>query len=528
MPSYKISQLPATGGVTAGTLFEISKSGVSEKATLTEVTALVTTAYIAADAVVAASVTAEATTRANADTALTTDVNTRVKKDGSTPLTANWATGGFKLTGLAAGTTAGDSVRYEQVLLLAGGTMSGAIAMGTNKITGLGNPTAAQDAVTLAYLNSTRLVYVDASYGNDGTGAKYSQFKPYATITAAQTAAVSGDTIVVYPGTYSETNLGKTGVNYHLLNGCIVAATTGNGFVDTGGLVYSITGDGEITSTTGNAIEANAGGTISVACKKISSTTGYCLYSRNASVIYANVQVSVISTLGRCYVLNDTSYLFVTTQVTTSGGYAVAYSNSGSTTLSLISSVINGTGTTLFDILGFTEIYGHMVYSGVGSAIVCSGAGVVKHNFHGQLVNESSAKAVEFTAANTGYVRFYNSINGTGVIDVSGCLATFTFYDEISTQIVAAPSITMTTGTVKVLSRITNLDNNAASYGVLKTAGTLILQNATIVTSGATACVYSAAARDIKILGTLSANVALGANITDVCAGIQQIDSNVE
>ena len=33
----------------------------------------------------------------------------------------------------------------------AGGSMTGAIAMGTNKITGLGDPTAAQDAVTKAY-----------------------------------------------------------------------------------------------------------------------------------------------------------------------------------------------------------------------------------------------------------------------------------------------------------------------------------------------------------------------------------------
>lgn len=39
-------------------------------------------------------------------------------------------------------------------LLLAGGTMSGAIAMGTNKITGLGNPTADQDAVTLAAMKT--------------------------------------------------------------------------------------------------------------------------------------------------------------------------------------------------------------------------------------------------------------------------------------------------------------------------------------------------------------------------------------
>jgi len=39
-------------------------------------------------------------------------------------------------------------------LLLAGGTMSGAIAMGTNKITGLGNPTSNQDAGTKTYIDT--------------------------------------------------------------------------------------------------------------------------------------------------------------------------------------------------------------------------------------------------------------------------------------------------------------------------------------------------------------------------------------
>ena len=42
-------------------------------------------------------------------------------------------------------------------LPLAGGTMSGAIAMGTNKITGLGDPTNAQDAATKYYIDNTVL-----------------------------------------------------------------------------------------------------------------------------------------------------------------------------------------------------------------------------------------------------------------------------------------------------------------------------------------------------------------------------------
>jgi hypothetical protein len=42
-------------------------------------------------------------------------------------------------------------------LPLAGGTMSGALAMGTNKITGVGDPTLAQDAVTKNYLDNVVL-----------------------------------------------------------------------------------------------------------------------------------------------------------------------------------------------------------------------------------------------------------------------------------------------------------------------------------------------------------------------------------
>jgi hypothetical protein len=55
-------------------------------------------------------------------------------------------------------------------LALAGGTMSGAIAMGTNKITGLGNPTANQDAATKVYVDTADATKLSLS-GGTMTGA---------------------------------------------------------------------------------------------------------------------------------------------------------------------------------------------------------------------------------------------------------------------------------------------------------------------------------------------------------------------
>lgn len=70
----------------------------------------------------------------------------QINASGTIAFAANQPMGGFKLTGLAAGSANGDSVRYEQVLRLVGGTMTGDIAMGGNKVTGLGAPSADADA----------------------------------------------------------------------------------------------------------------------------------------------------------------------------------------------------------------------------------------------------------------------------------------------------------------------------------------------------------------------------------------------
>jgi hypothetical protein len=70
------------------------------------------------------------------------------------------AMGTSKITGLGTPTVNTDATTKGYVdtadalkLNLSGGTMSGAIAMGTSKITGLGDPTLAQDAATKTYVD---------------------------------------------------------------------------------------------------------------------------------------------------------------------------------------------------------------------------------------------------------------------------------------------------------------------------------------------------------------------------------------
>jgi hypothetical protein len=62
-------------------------------------------------------------------------------------------------------------------------------------------------------------IYVSEN-GNDLTGAPYDMTKPYRNVNVAMTAAVAGDIVVVYPGSYSipiNERLIKTGVNLYLM-----------------------------------------------------------------------------------------------------------------------------------------------------------------------------------------------------------------------------------------------------------------------------------------------------------------------
>ena len=96
---------------------------------------------------------------ANFATTVTNNLATKLPLAGGT-MSGAIAMGTNKITGLGTPTVSTDAATkaYADTMLpLAGGTLSGAIAMGANKITGLADPTNLQDAVTYNFLNNTVL-----------------------------------------------------------------------------------------------------------------------------------------------------------------------------------------------------------------------------------------------------------------------------------------------------------------------------------------------------------------------------------
>ena len=95
----------------------------------------------------------------NFATTVTNSIATKLSLSGGT-MTGAIAMGTNKITGMGDPTSAQDAATKTYVdtqrdtrLALSGGTMSGTIAMGTNKITGLGDPTSNQDAATKIYVD---------------------------------------------------------------------------------------------------------------------------------------------------------------------------------------------------------------------------------------------------------------------------------------------------------------------------------------------------------------------------------------
>ena len=181
MSNKKISELDLVASNASGDQFPLVQNGETMKTTMSKISTYLGTIFTTT-AAVAAQITAAITGKedtANKQNSLTADAtNTKYP------------------------TVTATNAGLDNKLSLTGGTMSGAIAMGTSKITGLGEPTANQDAATKKY--------VDDLAG--GFQTNYDLGKAASGASAVTINATSG------VATFTQVLTRKTSANYNINN----------------------------------------------------------------------------------------------------------------------------------------------------------------------------------------------------------------------------------------------------------------------------------------------------------------------
>ena len=208
-------------------------------------------------------------------------------------------------------------------LLKTGGTMSGAIAMGTNKITGLGDPTSAQDASTKAYtdLQVSNLV--------NGAGAAYDTLKEIADLLVADesTAAALATTVASKAPLASPAFTGSpTAPTQSLSDNSTKLATTA--YADRivasapGNLSGVITSVGAVTSITAQT------GTGTTFVTSVSPTLTTPTIGVATATSINKVTVTAPATTATLTLANNSSLI-------TSGAYATTITSTGTTGVTL-------------------------------------------------------------------------------------------------------------------------------------------------------------------------------------------------
>ncbi len=176
-----------------------------------------------------------------------------------------------------------------------------------------------------------RLLWVDQVNGNNTTAVRGDLRFPYLTLTAAKTASVFGDTIVVLPGTYDERNLFKTGINWHFLAGAkVVSTAAANGAIfddsatgTNGNVVCRITGDGEFINNSADALSwavliSKSGSVVSIDAQFIGAGTRGCVRCTNGNT---RIHAKLITSGGpRAVELYGGTNFVRADEITSSGG----------------------------------------------------------------------------------------------------------------------------------------------------------------------------------------------------------------
>jgi hypothetical protein len=217
---------------------------------------------------------------ANFATTVTNSIATKLALAGGT-MSGAIAMGTSKITGLGDPTANQDAATKVYVdtadalkLSLTGGTMSGAIAMGTSKITGLGTPTAGTDATTKTYVDgilgsataaATSAAAAATSASNAATSEGNAATSASTASTAASNAAASFDSFddrylgskTTVPALDNDGNALLTGALYFNSVSNTMFVYTGSSFVAAGSAVNGTAERVVYTATSGQTTFAS-------------------------------------------------------------------------------------------------------------------------------------------------------------------------------------------------------------------------------------------------------------------------------
>ena len=278
---------------------------------------------------------------------------------------------------------------------------------------------------------TNNVVYV-ATNGDNSLGARNDISRPFLTLEAAANAAISGDTIVVYSGTYTVTTtatngIAKSGVNYYFYpNTTVNKATAGDIFNTTSLTTFNVYGYASFNKTSGTGrIFNNAGNNIgfNFEALDLTNSTSDCFLIGTA-IQLGGIEINI-------KIRNATS----------SAGAVINSGNAGTWNLNFNFNNISSTST---------------------NAITMTGSVSIQMNLNGRSISSSAASAysggysntVTFNVPSMGSLLF---ASGVGTYIINGYCGTITnnggnvFLNGITTN------ITQTAGNFKgnVFSTIT-------------------------------------------------------------------------